>query len=398
MYRYQQKATKAVIFTNGTAKQGIDITEGARTKQCVNGIISYITESIPGEKLFDCESFLAAIPAISWESDLFPALAVFRAGRIISSIITFFFVKDCIKTIVDGKEYIDDFISTKINLRIIFLKDNEIVTIQKEIHYDGIPETEWIQQKTKEEIEYIDQCYTLYPLCVAENPLEADMILPAGSGGIFIHEAIGHCLEADQYFKKSALLNGRLGKQITHNKSLIISDSCTQGNLIHYQVSDDGTQPSSVNLVADGNLESILTDSFYSSVYGIQDTGNGRASNINSFPIPRMRNTYLHNGKENAKDIIQSIKNGLIPIDIQGGNVITENGNFVFNVTSAFIVQNGMITGIAKPFLFSGNIIDALDSIRIIGNDLKFCKAVCGKCGQMIDVSYGTPTIVISRR
>lgn len=228
--------------------------------------------------------------------------------------------------------------------------------------------------------------------------MDASIILPSGVGGIFIHEAIGHFLEADLFYKKTNILNGCLGKAITSNKSITISDTCSSADMLKYKVSDDGTTPSSVTLVKKGILESIMTDSYFSSIYGIADSGNGRTSDLYNFPIPRMRNTFLHNGTESVVDIIASTKHGIIPIDIQGGNVTVENGNFVYNVSHALIVQNGNIVGVSRPFLFSGNIISALDSIDMIGNDLKFCRAICGKHGQLVDVAYGTPTILISQR
>lgn len=51
----------------------------------------------------------------------------------------------------------------------------------------------------------------------------------------------------------------------------------------------------------------------------------------------------------------------------------------------------------AQPFLFSDNITTALDSIDAIGNDLDFTYATCGKYGQLVEVSYGQPTIRIDK-
>jgi hypothetical protein len=247
-------------------------------------------------------------------------------------------------------------------------------------------------------IKQINLYLSQYSIHEIQDPTKASIILPAGTGGIFVHEAIGHCLEADQYFKKDAVLNGYLGKTITNNKAITISDSCCSTDMIKYKVSDDGSIPRSLTLVKDGCLENIMTDAYSSSIYGIADSGNGRSANYYSFPIPRMRNTYIHNGTDKVEDIIKSTKYGLIPIDIQGGNVTVETGNFVFNISHALIIQSGEIVGISKPFLFSGNIINAIDSIERIGNDLKFCRDVCGKRGQLIDVAYGTPTILLSQR
>ena len=79
------------------------------------------------------------------------------------------------------------------------------------------------------------------------------------------------------------------------------------------------------------------------------------------------------------------------------GSVMTENGEFVFNVNNGLILENGEIVGITKPFLFTSNVTDALEKINAIGNDLAFYPSRCGKNGQLINISYGQPTIRIEK-
>lgn len=97
-----------------------------------------------------------------------------------------------------------------------------------------------------------------------------------------------------------------------------------------YNTSDDGAQPVDVNLVHKGFLVGLLGDEFSEKSFGLRNTGNGRASDCNSIPIPRMRNTFIHNGTSCVDDIIRFTRRGLLATDIEGGNVNVQSGEFVF--------------------------------------------------------------------
>lgn len=224
-----------------------------------------------------------------------------------------------------------------------------------------------------------------------------DIILPSGIGGIFIHEAIGHCLEADTYFQNNSILYGKMNKRITMNNDINILDTCNKTDYIYYDYSSDGTKSYDVQLIKNGYIEGVLTNNHISKLYNIKDTGNGRSASFNDFSLPRMRNTYLANGKESKENILKDTKNGVLVTDIGGGNINPETGDFVFQIERGFLIENGEITNITKPFLFRGNVINALDRIDKIGNDLTLVEATCGKKGQMLKVSYGSPTIRIHR-
>ena len=228
------------------------------------------------------------------------------------------------------------------------------------------------------------------------DPSQYEIILPAGIGGIFIHEGIGHCLEADHYFQNENIIHGRLGKRLTTNTEVSISDSCEPGLPVSYLLADDGSDAKNVNLVHNGYFENLMTDELFSKNYSLLNTGNARAADCVSMPLIRMRNTYLHNGSAEPDEIIASTKKGIFATEINGGNVYINTGNFVFNIGAGLLITDGNITGVVEPFLFSGNILNSLDSINAIGNDLSFEHAICGKGGQLINVSYGLPTIRLS--
>lgn len=224
-----------------------------------------------------------------------------------------------------------------------------------------------------------------------------NIILGAGTGGILIHEGIGHNLEADIYYDKKSLLYNKVGKKIFSGQINIV-DSCDKTNYINYQLSTDGTKPCKVKLVKSGLIEDIMSDKFTSSYYHIKDTGNGRAATFENRPLPRMRNTYLENGNLDPADILGTMKWGIIALESGGGSVDIITGDFVLHITLAGLIHHGEIIGVIPPFIIKGNVLQTLNCIAEIGNDLKFKCTKCLKDGQEIRISFGCPTIKLENQ
>ena len=224
--------------------------------------------------------------------------------------------------------------------------------------------------------------------------MKCDLILPPGRGGILIHEAIGHALEADHFFESDGFFHGKMNKKIA-DSNISISDICCQKEMISFSYADDGSSPSNVDLIANGELVGVLSDQNTSRKWGIPNTGNGRSETCTHPVIPRMRNTYMHNGTITPQSIISDTRYGIYALDIGGGQVDISSGEFIFNVFAGYYIESGVPVAMTKPFLFRGNVMDTIGKIDMIGNDLSFQFAVCGKGGQRIPVSYGQPTIRI---
>lgn len=103
----------------------------------------------------------------------------------------------------------------------------------------------------------------------------------------------------------------------------------------------------------------------------------------------------MHNGTITPQSIISDTRYGIYALDIGGGQVDISSGEFIFNVFAGYYIESGVPVAMTKPFLFRGNVMDTIGKIDMIGNDLSFQFAVCGKGGQRIPVSYGQPTIRI---
>lgn len=393
-----EKITSNTVFQNGIRIILKDHVKNNLKRTIVNNYINYKVENSAIENR---DSNHKPFPELIHECEIVPE-SYLNNQRIVNRNIIVTYEKICKEFFEEGLKINTEVrLYTQIDVKIILLTvQSEMISINRTLISNGILKANEIKRKIELELDSFLKEYMNYmkkPI-VSADPNEYDIILPSGRGGIFIHEAIGHAMEGDLLFGEDNILSHKVEHRITVNSEVSISDVCEEDLPINYKVSDEGTAPVRVNLIEKGYFCQPMGNLETERIYGCKDTGNGRAATGRDIPIVRMRNTFLHNGKQNLSEIINTTKKGIIATEISGGNVVLANGNFVFNVSAGILIINGNKVGLTKPFLFTGNILSALDSIDMIGNDLSFFSALCNKKGQLVNVSYGQPTIRIAKR
>ena len=124
-------------------------------------------------------------------------------------------------------------------------------------------------------------------------------------------------------------------------------------------------------------------------------TGNGRRESFAHLPMPRMTNTYMHAGRHDPQEIIRSVKKGLYAVNFGGGQVDITSGKFVFSSSEAYLIEDGKVTQPVKGATLIGNGPEAMQTISMVGNDMRMDSGVgvCGKEGQSVPVGVGQPTL-----
>jgi TldD protein len=224
------------------------------------------------------------------------------------------------------------------------------------------------------------------------------VVLGNGWAGILLHEAIGHGLEADFNRKKTSLFTDRIGQRVASDLVTVIDE----GNIPHRRgsltVDDEGTPTRQNVLIENGILRSYMTDRLNAKLMGMEMTGNGRRESFNFMPVPRMTNTYMLGGESTPEEIIGSVSKGLYAKAFSGGQVDISNGNFVFNVTEGYLIENGKVTAPVKGATLIGIGPEVLTKVEMVGNDFSLDTGVgtCGKAGQGVPVGVGQPHVKIS--
>ncbi len=224
------------------------------------------------------------------------------------------------------------------------------------------------------------------------------VVLAAGDSGILLHEAVGHGLEADFNRKQTSTYSGRLGQRVASPLCTVVDD----GTLRHSRGSlnvDDEANPTGLNvLIAKGVLQGYMQDRISARHFGVPPSGNGRRETFKHAPMPRMTNTYMLPGESDPEEIIRSVQRGLYCVNYGGGQVNISNGDFVFSVTEAYLIEGGQVTAPVRNVTLIGNGPDTLSKVTMVGNDLKLSDGrwTCGKEGQSVPVGVGMPTVLVS--
>src|SRR3989339_322692 len=220
------------------------------------------------------------------------------------------------------------------------------------------------------------------------------VVLHSTAGGTMVHEACGHALEADFIYKGTSIYGNNIGKKVASELVTVIDDATIRGKYGTFNFDDEGTPGQKTILIENGILKGFMSDKYNAKLLGIKETGNGRRESYLSKPIPRMTNTIIAPGKSNPDEIVASIKNGLLVKHMGGGEVNVTNGDFVFDVTEGYVIEDGKVKHPVRGAILTGNGPKVLETIDMVGTDLGFQTGVCGKYDHA-PVGDAQPTIRI---
>ena len=220
------------------------------------------------------------------------------------------------------------------------------------------------------------------------------VVLSGEAGGTMVHEACGHSLESDHIRRAGSVFSGKVGKRVASELITVVDDATLPGHFGTFSVDDEGTKAERTVLIERGVLQGYLSDKLSARLMGIPESGNGRRETFRSRPGPRMTNTFIAAGTMDPDEIIQSVPKGLLVKRMGGGQVDVVNGDFVFEVMEANLIENGKVGKPVRGAMLTGNGPRVLETIDKVGNDLQFIPGVCGK-GDHAPVSDGQPTLRI---
>ena len=226
---------------------------------------------------------------------------------------------------------------------------------------------------------------------------EMEVVLGPGWPAVLLHEAVGHGLEGDFNRKGTSVYSGRIGEQVASKGVTVIDDGTIEHRRGSLSFDDEGTPTNRTVLIEDGVLKAYMQDRQNARLMGVAPTGNGRRESYDAGIMPRMTNTVMLGGDMDPNEIVASIKRGLWAVDFGGGQVDITSGNFVFQCTEAYLVEDGKVIAPVKNATLIGHGPTALSQVEMIGNDFAMDDGVgtCGKAGQTVPVGVGQPTLKV---
>lgn len=239
------------------------------------------------------------------------------------------------------------------------------------------------------------QCITKKKLKLIDPSKNITILLDPTIAGVFIHETIGHTLEADSLLINKKLYNNILANPIIGCSELTIVDNPTiEGLSGSYKYDDEGTTAKQNVMIKNGKVLSLLSDCKTALILGVTSSGNARSVSYKNVPIVRASNMFVKAGSNSVGELLNEIENGYYAKDVLYGHHY--NGRFIFRPKHFFEVKDGIIRNEVLPPNITGNIMSILKTIKI-GNDLKINdNGVCHKQGQRsLPISISSPSILL---
>lgn len=227
-------------------------------------------------------------------------------------------------------------------------------------------------------------------------PGRVPVVIDGGFGGVILHEACVHSLEATSVGKGNSEFCGKLGTRIASEIVTAVDDGTLEGEWGSMRFDDEG-HPSQRNvLIENGILKSYLVDILGSRLMNHPVTGSGRRQDYTYVPTSRMTNTFFAPGSDDDDEMIASMAEGLFATRMSGGSVNPLTGEFNFSVSEGYWVRNGSIICPVRGAMLIGRGADVLMKIDRIGKNMWMAPGMCGSSSGSIPTNVGQPRIRVS--
>ena len=186
-------------------------------------------------------------------------------------------------------------------------------------------------------------------------------------------DAFSGIFSGEMVEKGISILKDKMNNKIADEALTIVDNPQLNEALIHRSFDDEGSLTKYKELISKGKLVSYLHNSKTSRKLNMENTGNAFRSGIKGMLGVSHTNMYILSGTNTYDQLVSKIKKGIVIIDIQAlhSGLSSITGDFSLPAQGYF-VENGKITESVDRIMISGNIIDIFDSIKAVGNDLKF--------------------------
>ncbi|MBO4412031.1 MAG: TldD/PmbA family protein [Lachnospiraceae bacterium] len=222
------------------------------------------------------------------------------------------------------------------------------------------------------------------------------VVIDGGFGGVILHEACVHGLEATSVGRGNSVFCGKMGKQIASPIVTAVDDGTMPGEWGSMHFDDEGNPAQRNVLIENGILKSYLVDILGSRLMNHPITGSGRRQDYSFAPTSRMTNTFFAPGKDDEEEMIRTMGEGLFAVKMGGGSVNPLTGEFNFAVGEGYWVRDGKILCPVRGATLIGKGAEVLMKIDRIGKNMWMAPGMCGSLSGSIPTNVGQPRIRVS--
>jgi len=175
---------------------------------------------------------------------------------------------------------------------------------------------------------------------------------------------------ARMHLEGQSLLTGKLGQKVFDDKLTIVDDAYNE-NLSGIPFDFEGVPRRKVELVKNGILTNLVADRWTAQKMNIEPTGHGLPQPNRWGAIPL--NVVIEPGETSLKDMVKSVKNGLLVTHFHYTNVSELTKLTITGMTrdGLFAIENGEIAYPVKNLRFTQSTLDTFNNIIAIGKKQK---------------------------
>lgn len=179
-------------------------------------------------------------------------------------------------------------------------------------------------------------------------------------------------LSGERIFRKNSFLQEKVGERIASKKLTLVDDPLGPGLSGSRPFDDEGCPSRRTELVSDGVLKGFLWDNYFGSISGAGSTGNAIRDRSTGSVSVSPTNLQVKPGRGDMEKIISGIDHGYFVWGCQGVHTSNfETGNFSFVASPGLLIEKGELVGGVRGAMLSGNIIELLANIDIIGSEVQ---------------------------
>jgi TldD protein len=224
-------------------------------------------------------------------------------------------------------------------------------------------------------------------------PGKMPVVIDNGFGGVILHEACVHGLEATSVAKKASVFCGKLGQKIAGDIVTAVDDGTMPNEWGSINIDDEGNKTRRNLLIEKGVLKGYLVDRLNGLRMGMAPTGSSRRESYRFAPTSRMTNTFFTAGTDKQEDIIASTEYGLYAKRMGGGSVNPATAEFNFAVTEAYLIRQGKIAEPVRGATLIGKGHEVLLNIDRISDNFAMEQGICGSESGSVPTNVGQPMI-----
>ncbi len=232
-----------------------------------------------------------------------------------------------------------------------------------------------------------------------KRPIITDVLLMPWPASLFVHEVVGHTLEADNLMAVPELIIP--GSAATKVPLTVIDDPSLSGTRTLFAVDDMGHQVLPIRMIADGFWHGVLSCSrtWKSVPYGFELAMRNRRTQAGRKIIPRQSNTFLLPQQDSPEDLIRRVEDGFLLIGGNGGGSAIDRF-FIQPVVAQRIREGALVGEFISDFVMAGDKFQVLKAISSVGNDFRMFSPYfgCDKNGEnQLPVCHGAPSLLLEK-